>query len=195
MTQGISEKSVDLNNEKKDKSETDTTVNTDGKGKYDWISRYPKEAQDVMFWEAVYLFFIGFATFIILVLVCCGYSTNLFVWLGCSRTEYYPIGMYLSITYFSGMLGGVVFGAKYFYRVIARGYWSVDRKYWRYFSPWLSGIIGLIVGVMSLSDLLGGTMSFQLYRSAILIGFFSGYFADEAIGKMAEIANVIFGKK
>jgi len=28
----------------------------------------------------------------------------------------------------------------------------------------------------------------------VSIGFLSGYFADEAVGKMYEIANVLFGK-
>lgn len=173
----------------------DATINTDGKVKYDWKSKYPIEAQKIMDIEAFYLACVSFFALIMIFLVSCGYFTRFCIIIGCNKTEYYPIGMYLSLTYFSGILGGVVFGAKYFYRVIARGYWSIDRRYWRIFSPWMSGIIGFIVGVMSLSDLLGGVIHFQLYRSAILIGFFSGYFADEATGKMAEIANIIFGKK
>lgn len=88
----------------------------------------------------------------------------------------------------AGLLGGATFGMKYFYRVVAHGLWSEDRVYWRIFSPLISIPLSLVMAAIMFNDV---TSSGGL---AITIGFFTGYFSDEAVGKMYEIACVLFTK-
>ena len=96
------------------------------------------------------------------------------------------------IYFFSGLLGGTIFGLKYFYRVVSRGYWSQDRKYWRFFSPWISACVAFVVGCMVLSGYINATQA-QSFAAEICVGFITGYFADEAVGKMSEVATALFG--
>lgn len=93
----------------------------------------------------------------------------------------------------SGMLGGITFGMKYFYRAVARGFWHIDRKPWRYMSPFIAMAVAFIVGIMIDASLITPQKNITT-PEIISIGFLAGYFADEAVGKMYEIANVIFGK-
>jgi hypothetical protein len=99
------------------------------------------------------------------------------------------------LIYFSsaGILGGSIYGIKYFYRIIARGYWTLDRRYWRIFSPFVSMSIAFIVGTMVCAGLLKSNNNIS-NSWAVAFGFFSGYFADEAVGKMYEVATLVFGK-
>jgi hypothetical protein len=96
----------------------------------------------------------------------------------------------------SGLLGGTVFGIKYLYRVVAHGYWSVDRRLWRLLSPWLSLSLAFAVGALievgwvSLTGMANTSTPGTKY---VAIGFLIGYFSDAAVAKMAEIATVVFG--
>ena len=92
----------------------------------------------------------------------------------------------------SGMLGGVAFGIKYFYRVVARGFWHEDRIIWRLLSPFLSMTLAFIVGALIEASLIS-TRGPNTAAAFVSIGFLVGYFADKAVAKMYEIANVIFG--
>ena len=78
------------------------------------------------------------------------------------------------------------------YRVVSRGYWSQDRKYWRFFSPWISACVAFVVGCMVLSGYINATQA-QSFAAEICVGFITGYFADEAVGKMSEVATALFG--
>ena len=53
--------------------------------------------------------------------------------------------------------------------------------------------VACIVGVMASSGILT-THNNASSSGAIAVGFFAGYFADEAVGKMYEIATLLFGK-
>ena len=90
------------------------------------------------------------------------------------------------------MLGGLTFGMKYFYRVVARGWWNQDRRIWRLMSPIISAIVALMVGNLIEANFINNAKILN-GSTVIAIGFLTGYFADEAVGKMYEIANVIFG--
>jgi hypothetical protein len=95
------------------------------------------------------------------------------------------------------MLGSVLFGGKYLYHVVGRGYWHQDRRLWRILTPWLSATLAFVVAAVVDSGLLG--LSFSDGKSShagcVSMGFFSGYFADKALAKMGEIADVVFGVK
>ena len=60
-------------------------------------------------------------------------------------------------------------------------------------TPFIALTIAFIVGAMIDASLM--VPQVQISGAAFVsIGFLSGYFADQAVGKMYEIASVIFGK-
>ncbi len=161
---------------------------TDGRGKTDWQSRYPAEAKSqirVECWYIVILLgislFLIFATWQNLIahyLSLSGGSAALF-----RKYSYYS---------FAGLLGGTVYGMKYLYRVVARGYWHEDRKPWRYMSPFIALAISFAFG--ALIDGKFVSVNAEIRASTVIgIGFLVGYFADRAIGKLHDIADVVFG--
>lgn len=162
---------------------------TDGRNEYEWESKYPKQAKIEIRLEAVYLFAIFLLSNFIIFAIWIGWVCN---WLSLTpeQTSTFKRFAYYAV---AGMLGGITFGIKYFYRVVARGFWHQDRRIWRLMSPFLSMTIALVVGLMIDASIIASS-SPSSATSFLVIGFLSGYFADQAIGKMYEIAEVIFGK-
>ena len=172
-----------------DEKKAITDINTDGKERYDWETKYHLDARKQMKLEAAYLVIMMFLSFIIIIF---NYLGILGVLLKLSNQN---IRLFKYIIYFSsaGLLGGVILDMKYFYRTIARGYWSQDRVYWRMLIPLISLSVAFIVGCMFAA----GILSFSNNSAntwALALGFFAGYFADQAVGKMYEIAVFLFGK-
>ncbi len=160
----------------------------DGKERYDCLTKYPEKINFQIKWEAIYLVSLLIINFLLF----------FFVWNdwvgGLLKINDEKMLVFKSYSYFalSGMLGGITFGMKFFYRVVARGFWHQDRIYWRLLSPIIGSVISLIVGAMINSGLLNTGKSINS-SSILAIGFFAGYFADEAVGKMYDVASVIFG--
>ena len=162
---------------------------TDGRKEYQWSSRYPRQAIMEIYWESLYLFVLFISSFFVIFAswkgwICFFASTSPDEAIMLKRYTYYTS---------SGLLGGVVFGIKYFYRVIARGYWHQDRRIWRLMSPLIAMAVAFIVGTMIDASFIA-TGKHSSGQTIISIGFLAGYFADQAVAKMYEIANVIFGK-
>ena len=168
---------------------TDLSGLTDGREPYDWKSKYPPEALKRIFLEGCYLLALFFLSVTMIVGTWKGWFTS-----GCQASESQRA---ISESYLfyasSGMLGGITFGMKYFYRVVARGYWHIDRLPWRIMSPFIATAVAFIVGLMVEASLISSPAS-MTPAAVISIGFLAGYFADEAVGKMYEIAQVLFGK-
>jgi hypothetical protein len=159
---------------------------TDGRQPYNWTSCYPPFARKEIRCEAFYLFTLLLFSLISSCLGCIDVAVPFF------NNESLKINKFL-LYVLSGLLGGSVFGIKFFYRVVARGYWHQDRRFWRLFSPLMAMTVALVIGAMIDSSFLSTTKT--LSSTAIVsIGFLSGYFADDAVGKMYEIANVLFGR-
>ena len=115
-------------------------------------------------------------------------------WTGCeacSRPAFSRYGYF----FLGGVLGGTLFGVKYLYHVVAKGYWNEDRFLWRFLSPLLSGSLAFIVGALTDAGLLGLTTSASRAPAFLSLGFITGYFGDKALAKMTEIADVIFGTR
>ncbi|RPI18650.1 MAG: hypothetical protein EHM58_04910 [Ignavibacteriae bacterium] len=164
---------------------------TDGRKPFEWKSRWSPEARKEMRFESIYLFFIFFSSIFFLFVA---WQNWLGIWLSHTPQEFYSIRKY-SFYASSGMLGGIVFGMKYFYRVVARGHWHQDRRPWRLMLPFIATAISVIVGAMLNAGMMIVTAQVPISAPSIIsIGFLAGYFADEAVGKMYEIANVIFGR-
>lgn len=186
---------LDENNGKSECLDSFTELNagtsdpTDGKKRYQWRSCYPEASRKEMRWEAVFLFLIYFFSLFILYATWRGWISLWFSATGLNDSTLKKYAYYAA----AGMHGGIIFGMKYFYRVIARGGWHQDRRYWRIMSPFIAMSISIIVGAM----IDGSVMTTHKPvngASVVSVGFLAGYFADEAVGKMYEIASVIFGK-
>lgn len=160
---------------------TDVADGTDGRRKLEYKTRYP-ECKNKIIRDAIYLMIL---LFIGLVGMCLNFLGIL--------AEFFNLSGYKSIIFtkvnyciISGFLGGATFGIKYFYRVVARGWWNEDRVFWRLFSPIISIPISLVMASIMIDDV---TSSSSL---AISIGFLTGYFSDEAVGKMYDVACALF---
>lgn len=96
----------------------------------------------------------------------------------------------------AGLIGGAMFGLKYLYRVAARGWWHQDRRVWRILSPWLSATLATMVGILIDGGLLGLSYGQATvgnpYSTLLGVAFVTGYFADSALAKLQDVANVIF---
>lgn len=163
---------------------------TDNRKRYDWKSRYPEQAVKEIRLEGVYLFL----TLIFSLVFIFGTWRSWFC-LFCSLSPVETV-LFKKYLYYSssGMLGGIIFGMKYFYRVVARGYWHQDRKAWRLMSPYIAMAIAVVVGWLVDASMIKN-QSLMGSAAVLSIGFLSGYFADEAVSKMYEIAAVVFGKR
>jgi len=163
---------------------------TDGKNQYEWRSRYPVEARKEQMREGIFLFALLFISLIIVFINWKGYLSNSL------RLSPHEAIIFKKYTYYvaGGMLGGIIFDMKYFYRAVARGWWHQDRKPWRILSPFIAMVIALIIGAMIDGCIMKAPAAIN-GAAVISIAFIAGYFADEAVGKMYEIASVIFGNR
>lgn len=166
-------------------------VNTDGRRALDWKSKYEPNAILHIRLDAAYITASAAAVMIAILLTWTG---TLFDALtcgcdNCSRSTFDKYAYYL----LGGYLGGVLFGIKYLYKVVARSRWHLDRRLWRLLSPLLSAGLALVVGALIESGVLGLTSRVNSGAAYLSYGFLVGYFADRAIDKMHEVAETIFG--
>ena len=173
----------------KTKLQIDPSDTTDGRKRYQWKSEYPNRAKIEIGIESLYLF---------IMMICC-FGVIYYTWKGviCSLLSI-PLDQIFAFkkyTFYSisGLLGGVAFGMKYLYRTVARGWWHQDRLIWRLLSPFVAMIVAFIIGALIDASIIP-TKYLARNATHISIGFLSGYFADQAVGKMYEIARVIFGR-
>lgn len=166
-------------------------LNTDERDRFEWESRYPQKAKIAIRLDAV---FVAAVLAITLASVLLTWRGTAFQWLAgdctsCSRSTLERYAYF----YLGGQLGGTLFGIKYLYNVVARGWWNIDRRLWRLFSPFLSGGLALAVGALIDSGVLGLTTKATSGAAYLSLGFITGYFADSALRKMKEVADTVFG--
>lgn len=158
---------------------------TDERGQGDWKSRYSdKRVRITQILEASYLLFIEVISFVALFL---NYIDILESWFSIPEAKQ----LYFSrmfICAICGLLGGTIFDMKWFYKSIAHGFWNIDRIYWRIFTPVISLSFAFCLACIFSDNIIVHGNGF----SAATLGFLSGYFSDEAVGKMAEVAKVLF---
>jgi hypothetical protein len=99
------------------------------------------------------------------------------------------------LAWFSGLLGGTLYDAKWLYHSVARQLWHLDRRIWRIFTPHISGGLAFVVVSLIASGLLKVFDNHAVDSNTMVIGmgFLVGYFSDSAIAKLAEIAETLFG--
>lgn len=173
-------------------NQDEKVINTDGKDPYEWKSKWPPQAKCGIHRDALLVGGIFFGTLAAIFLTWHGLSFEVMSYgcHGCSKATFNKYSYF----FFGGMLGGTLFGLKYLYMVVARGYWTEDRWLWRVSTPFLSGGLALAFGAMLDSGIFGLSVAAKSNPSYLSIGFITGYFADSAIAKMQEIADTVFGK-
>lgn len=166
-------------------------INTDERLKYDWKSRWDGEAKKHIYLDAVLVGIFLIVTLVAIFLTWRGYAFAYLVdgCTDCSRTTF---NRYVYF-FLGGQLGGTLFAVKYLYKVVARGFWHLDRRLWRIFTPLIAGSLGLAIGAMIDSGILGLTTKVSGGSAYFSVGFIAGYFADSALAKMQEVADIVFG--
>lgn len=163
---------------------------TDGREPGHWQARYTDiVAKEAILWERKYL----------LIVFCCSIilPVALSIIFNCYLTQlcfdYTNFKKYL-FGWAGGTLGGTVFAAKWLYHSVAKNNWNIERRHWRVLTPHLSAALALIFIVLINSEMLNITTPKSLtIHKCFGIGFLVGYFSDNAIGKLTELAQVIFG--
>lgn len=115
-------------------------------------------------------------------------------WLGLDDERYRTFVRY-GYAWLGGTLGGTLFDLKWLYRSVARGRWHLDRRLWRLLIPHISGGLAFAVVVLVSSGILRIFDTTELSRAPVVLGvsILVGYFSDRAVGKLAEIADTLFG--
>jgi hypothetical protein len=162
---------------------------TDGRPKGNWKSRFEIDALKHIRWEQKYL--------LILLLICLllpliiGILSN--EYLANAPTKYQNLKKYL-FALFGGTLGGTLFAMKWLVHSVAKDTWNYDRQLWRVFTPLLSGGLAFVIIILVNCQMFDVTKPENLsIHKCYGIGFLVGYFSDNAIGKLTEIAQVLFG--
>lgn len=166
-------------------------INTDERNKYDWKSRWDDGAKRHICIDAV---FVGLFLIVTLITIFLTWRGVVFTQLtgGCTNCSRATFDRY-AYFFLGGQLGGTLFAVKYLYKVVARGYWHLDRRLWRIFTPLIAGGLGLAIGAMIDSGILGLTTKVNAGSAYFSVGFIAGYFADSALAKMQEVADIVFG--
>lgn len=171
----------------------DEKINDDERERFNWESRYEADAIVRIRLEAAYVLLILLVSMLGLLFTWRGdvYDTMAH---GCSSCRPVTFNRYAYL-FFSGMLGGSLFGLKYLYKVVARGWWNIDRGLWRISSPWLSAGLAFATGALAHAGLFGFDVNHSKGgASFVSLGFIAGYFADSASRKLQEIADILFGQ-
>ncbi len=115
-------------------------------------------------------------------------------WMGLSQQKYGSVLKY-GLAWLGGTLGGTLFDLKWLYHSIAKQWWHLDRRLWRFFTPHISG--GLAFAMIALiSSGLFRVFDATATKSCsvvVAVSFLVGYFSDSAIAKFTEIADILFG--
>lgn len=161
----------------------------DGHDPWDWESKWPDAARKRMRHEAAYL----------VVVFVCSVAGLAALWLLPTLPVRLPAGWptaeKYSLAIVGGALGGTLLSMKWLYHSIAKGKWHVDRAYWRYMTPLVSGGFALIMMLLLSSGLLViiDRDALQVRSVALAVSALVGLFSDSAVAKMSEIAHATFG--
>jgi len=161
----------------------------DGRQPYDWETRYPKQAWVQIIIEAAYTILLGLVTLLLLFLNWTGTLASLSPIPVPSTEVFSNLVCYM----LAAQLGGVAFGAKYLYRVVGRGEWHQDRAIWRVMSPFVALLLGLAVAPLMYASFINNHLGPSAGIAKFILGFIVGFFADQAAGKLNDVAKVLFG--
>lgn len=95
----------------------------------------------------------------------------------------------------SGIVGGTAFALKWLYHSVAKWTWNKDRVWWRLIVPFLSGILAFFVSAMITAGIVSvfNAEFFKNFYGALGGGFFIGYFSDNVLAALQNLAIKWFG--
>jgi hypothetical protein len=162
---------------------------TDGRAAGDWKSHYVGVAWRWIWLESSYLVVLLLMLVVAIPLVWLGKPAT---WLKLSNLQRVTFARY-SYAWLGGTLGGVLFGMKWLYHSVGKRIWHIDRAPWRYLTPHISG--GLAFATVAILNSIvapdqGTAMS---GARAFAIGFLVGFFSDNAVAKLTEVAETLLG--
>jgi len=166
---------------------------TDGRCLGDWRTKYPPEARKKIIFEAMFLI-LHLIAGLILIFITPIISESIVKTLDIRSN--YPFHSLSSVyALVGGLLGGTLFDIKTLYHSVARNCWNEDRRLWRLFVPYISGALSLIVIIAMQSGIISAFDKNSICKpeNSLSISFIVGYFSDNAIAKLREIANTLLG--
>ena len=167
---------------------------SDGRELGDWKTRYPdRRARCQIVIEA---FVLGVLLIGIPVLI-------LLVWIGAIRDWFaiepdkYDTVATFAYAWLAGALGGAAFSAKWLVHTIAKRKWNIDRRFWRFFTPIVAGTVSFALIALATSGLFQVLDAERLRTGSAVVGvsFLLGYFSDNTIAKLAELAERLLGER
>jgi hypothetical protein len=102
--------------------------------------------------------------------------------------------IWLSIA-LSGSAGGTAFALKWLYHSVAKWTWNRDRILWRLIVPPLSGVFAVFVAFMVAAEIVPflNAKAFENFYRALGAGFLLGYFSDNVLAALQNLAVRWFG--
>lgn len=181
------------------KAESGSDDLADGREKGHWQSRHNGTAWLQIVVELVYLCVV---LGICIVLLLDGVSTNLTTNEATDQVRSSLLGLQFSTSSanwialaLAGMIGGTVFDLKWLYHSVAKGSWNQDRILWRLIVPWNSAMVSLFTGFLFASGVVPflRNETFSEIYTLLGFGFVFGYFSDNILAAMQNLAQKMFG--
>ena len=158
-----------------------------------WRSRYPEAIHGVIAQELLYLVAV-FLTALLLMAAAVGtLRGSSLVDLPLSRRTLQLMAEgQLAVS--AGLFGGTIFSLKWLYHSVAKGSWHLDRRIWRLSTPFISSGLALAVIALIRSETLRVLNPVVTHSVSGILGlsFLVGYFSDITVGKLNELAEVLF---
>ncbi len=172
---------------------------TDGRAVGEYHSAYPATAWIQIVAELSYLLLVVAISFGALVLlakyvVLKEASGPVFALIG-PQPSAAPLVIYAAAT-FAGICGGCSSSLKWLYHVVAKKRWHRDRLIWRVVVPPLSGVLAVFTAMMIISGIVPFLSRTSLAgpASAAGLGFFVGFFSDNVLAALQNVAYRVFGR-
>jgi hypothetical protein len=163
---------------------------TDGHQPGEWQSKYESAAWKHIWREAGYLVGLMLIVLTLMFLVWLRYPQHL-LHLSARNSNVFCRYAFAGL---SGTGGGILFAMKWLYHTVAKRMWHMDRRLWRYLTPLISGGLAFftVAIVQSVSAFDPAVVSTNARATAF--GFLIGFFSDNALAKLAEIAETLLGR-
>jgi hypothetical protein len=171
----------------------------DGRGVGDWVSRYPKSAWFQIVPEfallTVYLVFPGYLLAEAIIEPSAENIRSGYIYSSIFNSHVSDDNAKWIALTLSGFIGGAVFDLKWLYHSVAKGIWNRDRCLWRIIVPFNSAMVSLFTGFLFKSGIIPflDNKSFDDPFTLLGFGFVFGYFSDNILAALQNLARRIFG--
>ncbi|WP_380787121.1 hypothetical protein [Sphingomonas sp. R86521] len=171
---------------------------TDGRQPGHFATRYPRSAWFQIAVEFVFLLVVLIAVSVSLLIIGKAVGAKpvnpqaLAFGLQYPRDRTFLIWLSIAL---SGSAGGTAFALKWLYHSVAKWTWNRDRILWRFIVPALSGVFAVFVAFMVSAEIVPflNAKAFDSFYRALGAGFLLGYFSDNVLAALQNLAVKWFG--